>query len=829
MKDKVNKWFIGNKRLDLAIILILLLLPLITYRKLIFTSGTIYSHDLVGLYYPLLISGTKALGEGIIPLWTPYIFSGMPLIGDMQMLIFYPLRILSLFFTLPKVVNYSFPLHCFLAGLFMYLYVKKITDKGSSSQSLNIGNSFSALLAGVTFMYASIFSYQVTIPPLLYSITWTPLPFLLLEIALEKRKFIFYILPGAALALQFLAGFPEVSMITGFAFLAYFIFKIVPLISEEGFNSKSLKDIALLIIAIMIGLSLSSIQLLPTIDLARVSLRSAGIDYAEIRYNSLPPYKMLNLIFFHVIPAFGIDVHNGYIGVPPIILGLIAIFVKRNRYSWFFLFLALFGIIISMGNRTPFYIVLTRLFPPIKSFRTFFRMLFIYAFAGSVLAGLGASSIKEGEESSPLPLLSLNKGEENRERRMRVIVKILIIVCLALLIIALISSLGEGKTILYLGRKAVDIFYDRLKRGVNPKSYYLEMIERAVPVLIRNMYYLTIILLASSIALFLYLKKRINPVITKILLTAIILFNLFTLGGSMHSVNDESDFANVERVYSAGIKEELIDFLSHNSKPYSRLYFADAISFPNSSLSLGLNSIWGMNQLALKDYYEALEGKIDRTFYTPQLLNRLGLMDLLNIEYIITVVGSPNNTYLHSLLGDRIELAYSDGEIEVFSNKTALPKAFIVPQAKIVASGKESLDEINSESFDPKEYVVLERTDNNLGEIPSQLSNTAISSQTELLSYSPTKIEIKADLKESGFLVLSEVYHLGWRAYIDEAEVNILRANRVLRAIHLNKGEHKIDFIYDPPSYRAGAFLTYLSLMIIITLASFEIFKRWAR
>ena len=46
--------------------------------------------------------------------------------------------------------------------------------------------------------------------------------------------------------------------------------------------------------------------------------------------------------------------------------------------------------------------------------------------------------------------------------------------------------------------------------------------------------------------------------------------------------------------------------------------------------------------------------------------------------------------------------------------------------------------------------------------------------------------------------MLSEIYYPArWKAYIDETEVEIFRANSVLRAVEVKAGTNKIIFEYD--------------------------------
>ncbi len=59
-----------------------------------------------------------------------------------------------------------------------------------------------------------------------------------------------------------------------------------------------------------------------------------------------------------------------------------------------------------------------------------------------------------------------------------------------------------------------------------------------------------------------------------------------------------------------------------------------------------------------------------------------------------------------------------------------------------------------------------------------------------------------------GFLVLSDTYYPGWKAYVDGREERIYQADYFLRAVFLSSGLHKVKFIFDPLSFKLGLWMT---------------------
>jgi len=97
--------------------------------------------------------------------------------------------------------------------------------------------------------------------------------------------------------------------------------------------------------------------------------------------------------------------------------------------------------------------------------------------------------------------------------------------------------------------------------------------------------------------------------------------------------------------------------------------------------------------------------------------------------------------------------------------------------------------------------------------------------ETELVSYEPQRIVVRAILHRPGLLVLSDQYDANWQAEVrpiteenrqpdDHSSawlVPVLRTNRVLRGVPLPEGEWEITFVYNPLSFRLGATFSFFA------------------
>jgi len=72
-----------------------------------------------------------------------------------------------------------------------------------------------------------------------------------------------------------------------------------------------------------------------------------------------------------------------------------------------------------------------------------------------------------------------------------------------------------------------------------------------------------------------------------------------------------------------------------------------------------------------------------------------------------------------------------------------------------------------------------------------------------------------------GLAVFSEVYYPnGWKAFVDGKETPIIKVNYVLRGLAIPKGEHQIEFRFEPASFTIGDRLTttigVLSILVLL-------------
>ncbi|MBI2911752.1 MAG: YfhO family protein, partial [Chloroflexi bacterium] len=139
-----------------------------------------------------------------------------------------------------------------------------------------------------------------------------------------------------------------------------------------------------------------------------------------------------------------------------------------------------------------------------------------------------------------------------------------------------------------------------------------------------------------------------------------------------------------------------------------------------------------------------------------------------------------------------------------------------------VAPSRRTLSIMVDEPFDPRATVLLEG-DGRPEEVAARLSpptapavaGRMAAAEVRVERYEPAHVSIAAKTSMAGFLVLTDAYYPGWRALVNGEERRILLANYLYRAVPLEAGDHRVEFVYEPVSLRWGLAVTALALLVV--------------
>ncbi|MBU0661709.1 YfhO family protein, partial [Patescibacteria group bacterium] len=106
------------------------------------------------------------------------------------------------------------------------------------------------------------------------------------------------------------------------------------------------------------------------------------------------------------------------------------------------------------------------------------------------------------------------------------------------------------------------------------------------------------------------------------------------------------------------------------------------------------------------------------------------------------------------------------------------------------------------------------------------LANSGISDKTfsgdgdiTLTDYTPNKISFTVNCVAPQLMVLSELhYQPGWKAYLNESEIQITKVNHLLRGVEVPAGEYNMRFEIHPDTYFSSLTFVWIGNILTLTL-----------
>lgn len=753
--------------------------------------------DCVNQFYPLKDYSYQILKEKrTIPSWNPYNFCGTSMVSFSTSFFLRPTNYLTWVLQPPMSYALGVILQSFFAGLFMYFFLR----------NLNV-SSFGSLVGSTVFMLNGVFIVWLEFETTVGGGLWFPLVFLLLDKTVTRGSIIYPILVSIILALQVFSLHLQFSLYLLISSFIYAFFRIFMRYKDTYDLRGLLKGSGLIVIIFISGISLSMVHLFPTFNQAGISHRK------EFMLEELNPLPVANLVTF-VVPDFygtpapphtysairgwfyktglikervvrvGGENYNeycGYIGVLPLVLALLAGLLRKDRDSRFFFWFWIVSLLLALG---------TFLYLPLYWFAPGFnkmgisRIIFLFCFSGSVLAGMGVDHLIEG------------RRERTVSRREGAVIRITVLV----LLLATIGWL---------------VFLLIPKFNTQPQTPISQLLSWHFSLKNPSMSIPILLVLSSIIILILSLRARggINPILIKGAIFVVVSFDLLYFGMKYNPMTPK------EWLFP---KTPSLSFLTDklDKEPPFRIVAFGRILPPNTNLIYRLQSVEGYESLHSARYHDFMKELVSPDIYHNWVdiiswANRR-ILQLLNVRYILANV---------ELKGEDLRLIY-DGEIRIYEDLGALPRAWIVPEAKILKRKEEIFDELRSPGFDPRRTVILEEKPDELPITDYQLPIKIRDLKSKIVEYQPEKVIIEASLPNDGFLVLSDSWDPGWRVFVDGKERKVLRANYIMRAVRLWQGDHLVEFIYDPPSFKIGLYISIATSLVIILIFGYTIFKK---
>jgi hypothetical protein len=295
--------------------------------------------------------------------------------------------------------------------------------------------------------------------------------------------------------------------------------------------------------------------------------------------------------------------------------------------------------------------------------------------------------------------------------------------------------------------------------------------------------------------LYAYVKNIIRPMVVIAAIGLGMVVDLFATGkdylsDDSYAEPDEQKAQNFE----AGIAET--EILKDKTAHY-RVYKVAGDRFMDPRTPYFHRSLGGYHPAKLRIYQDV----IDR--YMSDTMN-MNVLNMLDAKYLI--------------LQDQ-----QTGQTSPRPNPQALGAAWLV---KNVIQVDGPVQEINAIGYaNPADTVFADKSFQALISIQPQRDSSA---SIQLVKFDNDAIEYKSSARAPQFAVFSEVYYpYGWNAYLDGKKTDYARVNYILRGMPLPAGEHKIEFKFEPDSYKTGSTISFIASIILPLVFFGGIFWDW--
>lgn len=342
------------------------------------------SFDILSYYYPLKFHAVTSVQSGRIPLWNPYIFSGIPFQANMQTGIFYPLHVLSYIMPFNTGFSFFYIIHFMLAFLGMYLLIRD-----------NMSDTVSGLIGALVYAFSGYMLVRIPQGHIVHHAGYSLIPLCtLLFTRMCRGGFTQGILFSLSLAMVLLSGHiqPFIMLVL---FLTAYVLSRLPAVK------------ILPIVISSVPVLIAAIQLFPTGEYALYTSRSLW-DYRIASSYSLSLKSFITMIFplwfgspmdnNFIVPqsaSLYYELYALYIGIIPILLSLVGLWRDVAFKKYFLLLSLIVFFVISLGAYTPIYYFMYKWLPGISLIRAPGRFYVIVLLIISVLSAKGYFYIKK--------------------------------------------------------------------------------------------------------------------------------------------------------------------------------------------------------------------------------------------------------------------------------------------------------------------------------------------------------------------------------------------------------------------------------------------------
>ena len=241
-------------------------------------------------------------------------------------------------------------------------------------------------------------------------------------------------------------------------------------------------------------------------------------------------------------------------------------------------------------------------------------------------------------------------------------------------------------------------------------------------------------------------------------------------------------------------------------------------TFNENETSYYHKSIGGYHAAKLRRYQDLIDNYIAPEM--QQLMSALakagGDMTKVKGDSIFPVLNMLNAKYFIVPL--------QDNKTVPIQNPYVLGNAWFVDKLNYVNNANQELEALCKLNL-RHEAVADARFKTVLGEATPQDSTSVV----KLTAYAPNQLTYEVKSATGGVMVFSEIYYPEWTATVDGKPVEIGRADYVLRALKMDKGQHQVVLTFDPKSVKQTETVAYAAYVVLLLVVLFGLYAEWKR
>jgi hypothetical protein len=708
---------------------------------------------------------------GHIPEWNPYLFGGLPYIAAQHGDIFYPTAWLRWVLPIDTAMNIGFAGHIVLAGATMYALLRGLRTGW-------IGCVVGGLSYELTGIVASL--VRPGHDGKLFVSALAPLAFLALLRAVRLGRIDGYGMLALVVGLCMLSPHYQMTYYLLVAAGLWTVF-LVFFDPERPTGRPWAAPLGLALAAVLLGIAVAAIQVLPFLQYLPYSPRAAGGPSGGWAYAtgfSMPPEEIVTTI----LPQFNgvlehywgrnfFKLHTEYLGAVVVVLAALGIRGGERRHLVRALGgIALLFLLVAFGGHTPFYRLWYEVMPMMKKVRAPGMAFFLVALPVAVFAGFGAE----------------------RLCRRQVTLRQLWVPLGVIGAIALLGVVGALQGI--AGLMAAPEQAQRLA-------------DNAADLQIGAVRLLVVVLLGGA-ALAAVATDRIRGLSAAAALAVVIVGDLWSV--------DRQFFNFQPPAATLYADDPIISRLRQTPKPFRVL---DVGVYQGSYLMAhDVQAMLGYHGFELRYYDELMGGKNEwRNVGSPNL------HDLLAVRYLL-LPDSQTVPGFHKVLGPAPTTPGRLGHL--YERDTVPPYVRLIPGA-----AKLPADQAVPTVIDPRfplQSVVLVPDTASLK--PDTLRNRPEPSAAEatLAEWAPGRMRITLAGTDPRplYLLVAENWYRDWHAEVDGKAAPVVRGDHTLITVPLPPGAREVRLVFASDAYRQGRWITWLALLLIAGLIAWPAVQR---